>query len=117
MESPLPGSFIENGTIQYGALFGALLGAAWLVFVGGLITIQNAIVTLHIRLLGAAETQYVRLIEAVFGGGAELTRSSWAIAYESAVETAPVLAPALLALEVVAVWLILGTVWDRQEVI
>ncbi|MFB6134879.1 MAG: hypothetical protein ABEJ55_07815 [Halanaeroarchaeum sp.] len=117
MESPLPGSFIENGAIQYGALFGALLGAAWLVLVGGLITIQNAIVTLHIQLIRAAQTQIVRLIDAVLGGGAELTHSSWAIAYESAVETAPLFAPALMALEVVAVWLILGTIWDRQEVI
>ena len=117
MSDPLSGSFIKNGAIQYGALFSALLGAGWLVFVGGLITVWNAIVTLHVRLLEQAQIQYVRLINAVLGGGAELSRASWAIAFEAAVDTAPLLAPALFVLEVVLAWVILGTVWDRQEVL
>lgn len=110
-------TFVENGKLRYGALFGALLGSAWLVLVGGFIRIQDAIVTVHIRLLEAAQTYYVRVITAILGGGAELTRSSWAIAYRSAVDVAPLFAPMLFAVEIVAVWLILGTVWDRQDVI
>lgn len=109
--------FVENGTIQYGALFSTLLGATWLVISGGIITVLNAIVSVHVRILEVAQLQWVRIISTVLGGGAELSRTSWAVAYQSAVETAPILAPSLLAIELVLVWLVLGTVYDRQELI
>lgn len=109
--------FVEDGRIRYAALFSTILSAGWLVLAGGFITVMNAIVTVHVSVLETAQTQWVRIISAILGGGAELSRTSWAVAFESAVETAPLLAPLLLALELVLVWLVLGELASRQELI
>lgn len=113
--SPISGTFVENGTIRYGALFGTVLGAAWLVLVGGLITVQNAIVSMQVRLLEAVQFNLVSVISAFLGGGADLSRTSWATGYEAAVQTAPLIAPLTFALEIILVLGILGTVAKRQE--
>lgn len=113
----LAASYVEGGSVKYGALLGSLLGAAWLVIVGGFIRIQNAIVTVHVRLLEVLQAQLVAVIYEALLGGAGVMRTSWATAYRSAVDTAPLLAPALLALEIGLAWLILSEVWGRQELI
>jgi len=98
-----PSAYLENGQIAYAKLVGALLGAGWLTVAGGLIALQRAVVSVQIRLLETTQRSYVLLIRAVTGGGARLSRQSWAEAYEAAVATSPILAPLTLVAEIVLV--------------
>jgi hypothetical protein len=105
--------YVQDGRILFAKLIGTLLGATWLVLVGGWITVERAIVSVHVQVLEVAQTQVVRVIGVVLGGGAETIRLSWATAYRSAVEAEPVLAPLLLVFEVLVVVTVVVYVRDR----
>ena len=96
----LAGTYVEDGRILYVKLLGTVLGSIWLVAVGGWIAVQEAIVSIHVMILETAQQQYVRVINAIFGDGAEVITASWGAAYRAAVETEPILAPLTLIVEI-----------------
>lgn len=99
--------------ILWGKLLGTLVASGWLVFVGGITTVLNAFVMAHARILGWLERVTTGLITGIFGGAGEVGRLAWRSAFRAAVDANPVLAPALIALEVIAVVVILSALRDR----
>lgn len=96
-------AFVDGGEIKIAKLVGTLLSALWLVIVSGWITVANAIVTLHIRLIGALEDLFVGVITAIGVETAETFRLGWRSAAEGALTVSPLLAPAIFSLEIVLV--------------
>ena len=98
----------EDGTkILVGNLVGSLLGGLWLTFVGGWISVGEAVARVHIRILDAIAGLYSGVLRAFGVGGAQTLRVSWAEAFRSATAADPVLAPLLLTMELVVVsWLL-----------
>lgn len=96
-------AFVDGGEIKVAKLVGTLLSALWLVIVSGWITVANAIVTAHIRIIGAVEDLYVNLITSIGVGTAETFRLGWRSAAEGALTVSPLLAPAIFSLEIVFV--------------
>ncbi|NHN59820.1 MULTISPECIES: hypothetical protein [Halorussus] len=96
-------TYIKDGEILVGKLVSSLLGGLWLAVAGGWITVMQSINRVHIQILDAAAGMVVRIVEAAGGGGAETIRVAWAEAYRAAVAANPLLAPALMTLEIILV--------------
>lgn len=94
----------DDGTeILVGKLVSTLLGGLWLTVSAGWITVVQAIVRVHLRIIDAAASLYAGVIRAAGAGGAETLRVSWRAAFQAAVDTNPLLAPTIMTLEVVIV--------------
>jgi hypothetical protein len=100
-----PETFLsDDGTeILVGKLISTLLGGLWLTVSAGWITVTQAIVRIHIRLLDAASGAVVAIVQAAGAGGAETLRVAWGEAFRAAAAANPLLAPAILSLELVVV--------------
>lgn len=107
--------FIEAGTgnIKLAKLISTLLGAVWLTAAAGWIIITQAIVTVHLRVIGAVATLFTRVIRAFGQGGAETLRESWQAAFLSATQMSKLFAPLLLTVEIVVVSALL--LWARRR--
>lgn len=112
-DGTLASQYVLGGEILVGKLVSTLLGAVWLTVVAGWITVSQAIVTVHLRVIDAIAQLYVRVIKAFGQGGAETIRASWRSAFLAAVETNELLAPLLLTTEVVVVSALL--LWARRR--
>ena len=104
---------MDGGNIKIAKLVSTLLGAVWLTAVAGWITINQAIVTVHLRILDAVATVFVRVIQAVGGGGAKTLRESWRAAFLSATQTSELFAPLIFTVEIVLVSALL--LWARER--
>lgn len=105
--------FVEGSEIKLAKLVSTLLGSVWMTAVAGWITVTQAIVTVHLRILDAIANLYVRVIRATGEGGAEALEASWSSAFQSAANTSPLFTPMIFSLEVVAVSAIL--LWARRR--
>lgn len=113
----LAATHVADGKILYAKLLGTVLGSIWLVLVGGWITVTEVIVNVHVHVLNTIQAQLVRVIDAIFGDGADLITASWGATYRAAVETEPILAPLTLVVEVVLTWLLLDYLREQSGVI
>jgi len=113
ISGPPASEFIEDGEILLGKLVSTLLGGVWLTVVAGWITINQAIVQVHINLLDVAARSYARMIRAAGQGGAETLEVGWASAFQAAVDAEPLLAPIIFSAEVVVVSALL--LWARRR--
>lgn len=98
-----PSEFVDDGEIQLAKLASTILGAIWLTAISGWILIVETIALVHVRVLDAIANLYVRVIDAAGRGGAETLEVSWSAAFRAAVDAEPMLAPAILTLEIIAV--------------
>lgn len=96
-------AFTDGGEILVGKLVSTLLGGLWLTVAAGWITVNQAIVRVHFRILDAIADLYVGVIEAVGQGGAKTLRVSWAESFRAATEVNGLLAPMLFSAEVIVV--------------
>lgn len=105
--------YVDGGEVLIGKLVGTSLASIWLAFVGGWIGLITTVARVHIRMIRTIEGVYVSVITAFGEGGAETLRYGWSEAFRAAVDTSPLLAPAIMSLELIAVsWLLL---WARRR--
>jgi len=103
----------DGNWIRWGKLLGTLAGAAWLAVVGGITTVLNAYVGIHVRALSRLERLTTDLVTGLFGGAGETARLAWGSAFRAAIEASPMFAPILLGFEVIVVVAILSVLTDR----
>ncbi|WP_435145918.1 hypothetical protein [Halobaculum sp. P14] len=108
-----PGDFIGSNGIMIGKLVSTLLGALWLVFAAGWITLIRAIVRLHLVPINAAASLYAGIIRTLGGQASQTARLAWGEAFRAAVEASPILAPAIMSAEIIVVVLILAAARQR----
>lgn len=99
------GAFLsDDGTeILVGKLVSTLLGGLWITVIAGWITVVEAIVAVHVRVLNAMTGLSVGVIRAAGVGGAETLRVAWAEAFRAAAAANPLFAPTIMTLELVLV--------------
>lgn len=103
----------DTGNIKVAKLVSTLLGSVWITVAAGWIMVINAIVRVHLSVINAVATLFVRVLEAFGQGGAETLRESWRAAFLSAVEANQLLAPVMFSLEIVTVSALL--LWARER--
>jgi hypothetical protein len=94
----------EGGKVRIAELLGVMLSSLWFTLTGGWSLLQREVTTLLIREVQAVENAYAGVISAFFGQGAETIRYSYAVALESAISSAPILAPALFTGQLLVVF-------------
>ena len=96
-------SFVSGGEILVGKLASTLLGALWLTFVSGWITIAQAIVQIHVSILNAGAEMYREILLALGANAERASTVAWGEAFRAAVDASPVLAPTIFSIEIVIV--------------
>ena len=94
----------DAGKVRILELLGVMVSSLWLTLTGGWSYLQREVTTLLIREVRAVELAYTTFITDTFGSAAGTIRYSYAVALESAIETSPILAPALFTLQLLVVF-------------
>lgn len=105
--------YVDGGKILVGKLVGTFLGSIWLAFIGGWISVQTAVAQVHIQALNQAGQSAAAVVTAFGAGGADTLRYTWGEAFRAAVETSPLLAPAIMSVELIVVSYLL--IWARRR--
>lgn len=105
--------YVAGGEVLVGKLVGTLLGSLWLTVVAGWITVVEAIVRLHVQILDAIQQAQIAVLMAFAEGGADAYRESWSAAFRAAVEVDPLVAPAIMSVEIIAVSAL--ALWARRR--
>ncbi|KAB1193624.1 hypothetical protein GJR96_09295 [Haloferax sp. MBLA0076] len=106
----------EDGSIRVQRLVGTLLAAAVTLFGAVQIELLSTLVGAQVALIDFVGRLLTTFVTNALGESAGLVTDSWRAAAVAAVEFGP-FAPVLMALEAIAVLLIVVTIWDRRGAI
>ncbi|RDZ65332.1 hypothetical protein C5B90_02910 [Haloferax sp. Atlit-12N] len=106
----------DDGSIRVKQLVGTLLAAAVTLFGSVQIELLSVLVSAQVALINFVGRFLTAFVSNALGESAGVVADSWRAAAIAAVEFGP-FAPVLLALEAVAVLVIVATIWDLRRVV